>query len=347
MLHLPENTDWQQLADDQLGMTSTSLSPRHRLRWILVLYGLALATVMGRAVQLELADGEDFRRCVTRPIESTVTLAAPRGRILARDGTVLALDEQASALAVHYSYLQLPPDPRWLRRQARSRLTRSERRDAQRLAQAEAAVCRDLAEFRQRLAALSGIDDEQWNIRAARIQQRVEALADRVNRRRLELHLERTTTIPDHQFLGVTEILSGLFAPPEQLPPAEVIVAEQTAYHRIVDDLRPEAIEAVNDHPDAYPGVKVVTYTRRTYPLHSVASHLVGHVGVTSPARATLIELESHNATREVVGLLGVEREKEQVLSGRLGEAPSCRTEEECCSSCRSALLRSPGTTSC
>ncbi len=111
--------DWHAIADEQRDEKAGS-RPRHRLRWILSLYAAALLLVLGRAVQLELSGGAEFRRIASRPIEKLVPLPAERGRILARDGTVLAADHEAWALAMHYRYLQSPLDARWLRRQARS-----------------------------------------------------------------------------------------------------------------------------------------------------------------------------------------------------------------------------------
>src|SRR3990172_2763526 len=90
MLRPPYDVDWSELAPH-----SDAKSPantRHRLRWILGLYALALALVLLRAVQLELSDGESFRHLAAQPLEKTIILPAPRGRILARDGTVLAAD---------------------------------------------------------------------------------------------------------------------------------------------------------------------------------------------------------------------------------------------------------------
>ena len=61
-------------------------------------------------------------------------LPAARGRILARDGTVLACDETIRAVAVEYRWLQDPPDERWLRNMARMRLPKADRKNAEKLA---------------------------------------------------------------------------------------------------------------------------------------------------------------------------------------------------------------------
>jgi penicillin-binding protein 2 len=312
--------DWHALVDRQHDERPAS-STRHRLRWILGLYAAALAIVLLRAVQLELSYGADFRRLAAQPREETVTLEAPRGRILARDGTVLAADRQALSLAVHFRYLQSPPEVRWLRRMARTRLTRAERRDPRRLAAAEDAVRRELADLHRRLAALCKVSDAEWHERAARISRRVTRLAENVNRRRRQLHDEQTAAQSDDDPIGPLAILAGLFAPPQQLPPAEVIVAEQTAYHRIVDDLPPEAAETIEAGADAFPGARIVTCSRRTYPLGSLAANIVGHVGSRAGAAETAVDDASDPPADAPVGLLGVEAALESRLSGQPGRA--------------------------
>jgi penicillin-binding protein 2 len=310
--------DWQSLVDDRRDGTPAS-SPRNRLRWILACYAAALAVVLLRAVQLELQDGENFRRLAARPWEKTLTVAAPRGRIMARDGTVLATDQQVRSLAMHYRYLQSPPDSRWLRRRALARLTRAERRDARRVAAAERVVRDELADLHRRLAALCHIDNAEWQARAARIQVRVAALAELVNRRRLERFREQTSTLPGDSPLGVLAIASGLFSPPERLPPAEVVVAEQVAYHRLVDDLPPPVCQTIESQPDAFPGVKIIEHARRNYPHGSLAANVVGHVGSADddPAGARVAD----GADASLVGRMGFERACETKLRGTPGRA--------------------------
>jgi len=316
--------DWHSLAERSGGPGHTTT--RHRLRWILAAYAIALAAVLARAVQLEVTGGSAHREIAARPIEKLVALPAARGRIVARDGTPLAVDIEARALAVHYRYLETPPNPAWLRRQARSRLSRSARRDPAQIAATEAAVRRDLADLHRRLARLCGVSDTQWSRRRVRIQDRVTALAEQVNRRRKERFAEQTSTIPDEESPGFMGLLAGLFSPPAQLPPAEVTVAEEAAYHRLVDELPAEVVSEIEQHADAFPGVQVVTVRRRSYPLGSVASNLLGHVGAASSARSTLVAREDAADAETLVGLQGLERDREATLRGAVGRARKLST---------------------
>jgi penicillin-binding protein 2 len=318
MSTLVHEVDWHELAEETRADMPAE-RPGRRLRWILACYALALLMVWGRAVQLELDDGAAFREVAGRPIETLVPLEAERGRILARDGSVLAADRQTRALAVHYRYLQSPLDARWLKRQARERLRRVERRDSAKVAAAEEAIRAEVTQLRRHLAALSGMSDAQWQKRVARIQRRVDQMAAEVNRRRQQRFVEQTATVPDEAPLSLTSVLTGLFAPPEQLPPAEITVAEQAAYHRVVDDLPAASAETINTTPAAFPGAKVVTYIRRQYPHADLAANVIGHVGSPSAAQATVVETRPDAELPEVVGVLGVERQWQEQLAGHAG----------------------------
>src|SRR5947207_2198794 len=107
MVHAPrpyDEVDWHELADETRGDVPAS-SSRRRLYCLLAFYAAALLLVLGRAAQLEITEGAGFRDIASRPVEKMVALPAERGRILARDGTVLAADREAQALAIHYRYL--------------------------------------------------------------------------------------------------------------------------------------------------------------------------------------------------------------------------------------------------
>ena len=106
------------------------------------------------------------------------------GRILARDGTVLAYDQPLVDLAVNYRWLQEPADPNWLLRMVRARLSSRERRDPAQLAQEEEKFLTERSELGRRLASLCGLTDDDWRLRTERVQQRIEAMAGGVNARR-------------------------------------------------------------------------------------------------------------------------------------------------------------------
>ncbi|REK08247.1 MAG: hypothetical protein DWQ37_20595 [Planctomycetota bacterium] len=311
----PPNVDWQALADSGRETIAVSTT-RRRVRWLLGFYALGLAIVWGRAVQLELSGGEDFRQHAARPNETTVAVAAPRGRILAREGTVLAVDRPAHALEVHFRYLEWPPDQRWLRRQASARLTRAERRNETSRAAAEARVRAELADLHRRLARVCNLSPAAWRGRTDRIQDRVHDLAAKVNKRHRRRHRQQTSEPDNDDPLGLWSVLAGLFAPPAELPPGELFIVEQDAYHRVFEDLPSEALAVIEDHPDAFPGVRIVEHSRRAYPQGTLAANLIGYVGMVSPSGENAEQPRPENA---VTGLLGAERLEDASLRGQDG----------------------------
>ena len=119
---------------------------RRRLPWLLAAFAFGAAVVLARVIQLEIASGAAFRAAAAQPIVRERAIPAERGRILSREGTILACDRQAIGLNVNYRWLQNPPLPTWLRSQARARLPRADRNQPNRIQQAEQQVREDREE---------------------------------------------------------------------------------------------------------------------------------------------------------------------------------------------------------
>ena len=160
--------------------------------------------VFARYCILEATSGEAFRESTQRGRTARVLLPARRGRILARDGTILAADEDVDALAVHY---------RWLKRPARDQM--SDERN----------------ELHRRLATVCGLTAAEWELRRAGVQTRVERIAASVNRRSNAKHVSQSQTAPisDSWRALVRSAAQALFAPPEELPPPEGTSADDGA----------------------------------------------------------------------------------------------------------------------
>ena len=294
---------------------------RDRVRWLLAGFAVALCVIVGRAVQLEISDGENFRRLAARPIEREVALPAARGRIVSRDGSILAAELPTTALAVHFRYLQDPPDPSWLRRRARARLTAVERRNSVHTSAMEARVRAELSDLHQRLAQLCDVPPEHWKARARRIDRRVTALSQRVNQRRRTRHREATASAQSAPPSAWGRALSGMFSPPAPFPPTPIVVVEETAYHRLADDVPPSVVAQINDHPDRYPGVKIVEHTSRQYLSGTLAANVLGHVGRTSGIESQVATDSRQQDADVAIGLMGVERIFNAQLAGRGGRA--------------------------
>jgi penicillin-binding protein 2 len=223
-----------------------------RLRWLLVAFFAFALTVLGRLVALEVQAGNEYRAAGAAPIVRRQHIAANRGRILARDGTVLAADEPVVSLAVHYRWLEEPTNPRWLRQMARSRLTARERRDAKRVAAEQTAVIAERKELADRLASLCGMSTADWQRRTERIQRRVESIAEGVNvRHGHSAIVEDWNAINDDdgsllESVGRT-IVDALFALDDPPPMTPITVVEQISEHVVFERMPLEAVAEIGE----------------------------------------------------------------------------------------------------
>jgi len=318
--------DWHQLLA-QGTSTPAVVDPRRRLRICLAALVVLLAVVFGRAVQLELTGGADFREAAARPLVRRTSVPALRGRILARDGAVLACDRKVLAVAVHYRYLQEPCHPGWLRGMARSRLTPAQRKARQRVADAEAAVLAERAELAARLGDLCGLSAQEWQRRARQIQGRIERVAASVQRRRSEAvrqdaaRPERRPAEAEDASLAaragafVLELLKASMGEPAAAP---LTLVEELDYHVMAEDVPLAVVARIEAHPDRYPGVKIVERSNREYPQGSRAAHVLGHVGPPTDADRPKADRKQQTLP-ELVGRVGLERQYEELLCGRPG----------------------------
>lgn len=308
--------DWRRLAAGDEALASGEDS-RGRLRWVLAALAACAAIVMARVAALEIFYGEAYRAAAAKPVRRVEPIPGARGRILARDGTVLVCDRQLSALAVEYRYLQQPPDERWLDLQARRRLPPSERRDRAKVAAERQRFAADRDAVHRRLAALCGRTPEEFRARAAEIQSRVEGIAAAVNERRRRWHDRRQAKPAKSSPVDSPEsdgrlaraarwLASLLVAPQDEAPYAPIAVAEELDHHVVFEDLPLEAVAEIAAHSKRYPGVRIVERRRRVYSAGSLAAHALGHLGP--------------DGAGGWAGHMGVERQFESLLGGRDGQ---------------------------
>lgn len=292
-----------------------------RVQGIYLGFILLLAVVLGRLVQLEVSQGAAFRAEAAKPLQREHLVPGVRGRILAADGAVLACDQETRALAVHYRWIEEPVDPGWLRWMARSRLTRAERRDEQRLAEAKAEVLVRRGAMADRVIRLTGISPEQWEERARRIRTRVEHIRDSVNRRRQEAFEEQRAgdgDVPGTVWTRLRETVKEILHPAETRRFEPIHVAEEYDYHVMIDELSLETVAAIEEASEDYPAVKLVARRQRTYPHDARFAHLLGYLGAVEAE-----ELESDAAyhAEAWVGRAGLELTYEKDLRGTPGLA--------------------------
>ncbi|HTQ40512.1 MAG TPA: penicillin-binding transpeptidase domain-containing protein [Pirellulales bacterium] len=303
---------------------------RNRLRWLFAMFVMLLLTVYGRLIALELRDGPEFRAIAAEPIVRRQSVPGMRGRILARDGAVLAYDEPLVDVAVNYRWLEEPPNPRWLRQMVRAQLSPAERRDTRRLAEEEQRFLAERIELWKRLASLCGLTTAQWQARTEQIQQRVEAIAAGVNARRENASAEK---LRDADFdeshsdspagwlaLVGRSIAEALFEWDDDSSSPPVTAAEELTEHVVYEGLPLDAVAEIETHPQNYPGVKLIHSYRRAYPEGNLAAHVVGYLGRPTAEEIAAAE-NSADAyhTDDWLGRTGIERQYESRLRGHRG----------------------------
>jgi len=276
------------------------VDPRRRMAICFGCFTAAALLVFGRVVQLEVSHGAAFREEALRPIEREVELPAARGRILADDGTVLARDREIDALAVDYRLLQEPPGERWLRAAVNARLSKADRKDAEKVAAARSEVLAERGANADKLARLCGMSPGQWAARSRKIQARVERISTEVNRR-ARAEAARPCVRGDSWAARLCRLLL------DDPPRPRIVVKEELRHHIMAEDIPPESAAEIAGNPEVYPGARIERIARRQYEHGSMAAHVVGHLGL--------------GENGETVGLMGVERQCESILRGADGAA--------------------------
>jgi penicillin-binding protein 2 len=311
--------DWHQFHRSNT-VTPAVVDPRRRMLLCLAGFAAVLLLIFGRVVQLEVSQGAGFRAEAMRPIEKTIVLPAARGRILARDGTVLAYDRTIHAVAVEYRWLQEPPDERWLRNTIRLRLPKSDRKNAAKVAAEKAKLLAERGDLAKRLAKLCDLSPEQWKARTRKIQSRIERIAESANLRR-PAAVAQAEKADDSWAIRIRRLLL------DDPPTPRIVVKEELEPQVVVEDVGPAVVSEISSHADRYPGTRIMDLTRRTYPKTTLAAHVLGHLGArdeNDPAVHPPLSQDPVGQTflsAEPVGRMGVEKQYEADLQGRPGAA--------------------------
>ncbi|RLT10590.1 MAG: hypothetical protein DWI21_03925 [Planctomycetota bacterium] len=320
--------------------------PGVRLVWLFVAMVLPLLVVAGRLIHLQGFVAEGFAVETRHEVESVEPIPTRNGRILASDGTVLAFDDERHQLLVHFRWLEEPPNENWLRHEALSRLSRSERRDKAKVEQAKVEVLSRRDELWRSLADLTEHRSDKLAELRGRVQQRVERIYRLVDERRgvhraNEQEPARRASegfenrgTDDHSLArraGFVEqawdvVRHELTTTPTRERREALRIPEQSDYHLLLDDVSLEVVAEIETHPEQYPGIRSGVTSRRVYPLGRVAPHLVGYRGE--------IDAEELKARRErfpngdpldylpgdSIGRSGIEQSYEHALRGVRGQ---------------------------
>ena len=177
-----------------------------------------------------------------------------------------------------------------------------------------------------------------------RIQARVERIAESANRRRQSEAAEAEKADDSGGRSASADCCL------EEPPPPRIVVAEELDYHVMAEGVPASVVAEIENHADRYPGTKIVSLLRRSYPAGPLAAHVLGHLGpvgetelaqqkqsdspclldnqrwggictATPGATVQLSPQPPLYLPDDWVGRMGVERQYEAVLRGHHGVA--------------------------
>jgi penicillin-binding protein 2 len=308
---------------------------QRRLKIVLLLLVLLTLTLMARAAQVQVLRHAYWKQ-QGEQLQTRVQLTATtRGQILDIKGRPLAIDIPCTDVAVAYPAILDPPDPRWVAKIAHDRLadryTARELRalsTVQRQQDQQQAVAEVQADIKAMWMALA--DCYRPSDAAADIDS--QAAVDEIRRGivqdvqaqrrwlRYEAFLKSQARSADES--GWRRWLAGLNGNSTELDEYDVELSAETEPHVILRDVDAAAISALGRRQERYPGLQLQASTRRSYPLHTVACHLLGRVAQAKPediARSKTWDLTRRYQPTDDVGRNGVEALCEPLLRGSRG----------------------------
>ena len=283
-------TVWQHDDSQQASRWDADRAPG--LRLVLLWLGMIvpLVVVAARIVQLQVVLREDFASGFEQSYEVREEIPARDGRILAADGSVLAGEIEHYELQVHFRLVQEPADASWLRREALKQLSRLERRDKKLVVAEELRVQQRRDELWSRLSLLTEQTAEQLIAARQSVQQRVVQTKQAVIKQRETAHGSERSLTSLASSAGWQRawdrVRSELTQPPSR-PIHSGPIAEEEGFHTISPHVTSDTKSEIDAHPERYPGVRVITQRRRTYPQGELAAHVIGTRTPLSPQEAS------------------------------------------------------------
>lgn len=338
MLNQPASSAFAQESTETISPGSAG-----RFRFLLGVFCLAVVIILLRIgwVQSQLqAAYLDALSVTTTEYE---LIPARDGRILADAGT-LAADEELYSVEVHYRWLEEPVNERWLRQFVRDQLTRAEMKDEELQAQFSQTRQQQRTRMWKQLEQISSASATTLQDTRQRIQQRVERIANDVNRRHqerlqqqagLSVADDETSASPEetNPFLKIAgAIRRAVTTTPHRRVSERIVVREEEDFHAVLRDVPLSIAAEVRAHPERFPGTRVTVATRRMYPQHSLAAHLVGARTVLRDEEQQQLDDDTRVAIGDWVprrGRTGVEYAWDHRLSGTPGLRKTVRNRRQ------------------
>jgi penicillin-binding protein 2 len=306
---------------------------RRRLYSFVFICGLAVSLCLVRLGHLQLVEGEGYRKSIEEArILETVQLPTIRGRILDRDGNILAVDTASFNLYIHYSLTRLLDD-----RFRRCSIISGT--DADTTAEkAELALVKDLQEDYASLDKVLDVCDDLQNGGREQLEARIQKINDYVwNMRELfawRWNSEDSETKVKYKANRSSVDPNEIRADFERQYPDEkercrlllnTRLKEMTSKckYKLVELMPGEEVFRAQNELAGIAGIEIDAEAKRKYPEGSAACQIIGWVGSVSKsdlAYSDPNDVLSKYLPEEVSGQSGVEKVCEFILRGRRGK---------------------------
>ena len=285
-------------------------------------FSLGLVAILYRVSQVQTELPDAYLTALQATTTEDAILPATDGRILT-DSQVLAEDEEHCAVQLHYRWLQEVPDDGWLKLQVRQRLNREERRDDDLVRRTEQRILYERDTMLSTLSSVTGTPAVELQATRQRIEQKIQKIIRNVNSRTdagpadealiSDEDTEYSSESAGWLFRCASAIREALTTPPSRNERDRIIVREEESWHTVLDEIPATKAALISEHPERFPGVRILTTTRRTYPQPDVAVHLVGARTRNSSADAPT---SAGDTNQERHGRFGVEKSYEHRIAG-------------------------------
>ncbi|QDT65551.1 peptidoglycan D,D-transpeptidase FtsI family protein [Calycomorphotria hydatis] len=249
--------------------------PNRRLSWLAMVFcvGLTIIGVRLANVQHTLAAREETSLI---PASTAIEpIPARNGRILTRDGQILAHDQQRFEVHMHYRWLEEPANEQWLRQSAYRWRREQPNSSKITLEDAKAAVLEQREQLWDHLCEVAEINRATFDESRRELQTRVEKIYEVVLARR------ESKTVSDEEAEAPANwwqiITQALTTPPHRDRDDPLVILEETQFHPLIPAVPVSAAAEIDAQTEQFPGVKVVAVSRREYPFHNLAAHVIGY----------------------------------------------------------------------
>jgi penicillin-binding protein 2 len=302
-----------------------------RLKILLFLLCLASGALALRAAQLQWWQHGYWVAQASKMMRQSELIETTRGRILDRNGAVLAEDQPCIDACVDYRAITDEPDPAWIENLARQELHHrladqylaiSRSADFPQMLQDQEATLRD--EITQMWACLAKVDDQTPD----QIDDiRRDIVAEVTMRKRYmwwRNYENAQKGSSDQQPAWYRHFLGDSGLDEDQIDKFTVDVREQVQPHVILHAITPPQQALLARQLDRFFALSLVPGKHREYPAHRVACHIIGTIGPVGPQQSGANdpfgpdELRRYKQTDQI-GRDGVEALCEPALRGTRG----------------------------